>query len=210
MTGMVGRSDGPHPEDAEACSLLPLSANHFLSLNGGRSLRSLAYAPFGARRSRTVRAASQPGPCHGRRLVGSRARSFIIPQAPGARSARLATRHSARGAVAPSGLLRSPVPVSGERLVGCRARRLLSRSPGRRPGARDCAPRRMARKPSERSERPAPEGNETLKLLHEAELAAGSRSLKPKSWTWALVSRSHSSRPPPARRRSRPALKPRQ
>ena len=62
------------------------------------------------------------------------------------RSARLPTRHSARGAVAPSGPLRSPVPVSGERLVGCRARRLLSRSPGRRPGARDCAPRRMARR----------------------------------------------------------------
>ena len=34
----------------------------FISLNGGRSLRSLAYAPFGARRSRAVRAASQPGP----------------------------------------------------------------------------------------------------------------------------------------------------
>ena len=83
-----------------------------ISLNGGRSLRSLAYAPFGARRGRAVRAASQPGSCHGRRLVG------------------------------------------------CRARRLLSRSPGRRPGARDCAPRRMARKPSERSERPAPEGND--------------------------------------------------
>ena len=31
----------------------------------------------------------------------------------------------------------------------------------------------MARKPSERSERPAPEGNETLKLLHESKLAAG-------------------------------------
>ena len=69
-----------------------------------------------------------------------------FPQAPGARSARLATRHAARGAVAPSGPLRSPVPVSGERLIGCRARRLLSRSPGRRPGARDCAPRRMARR----------------------------------------------------------------
>ena len=69
-----------------------------------------------------------------------------FPQAPGARSASLATRRSARGAVAPSGPLRSPVPVSGERLVGCRARRLLSRSPGRRPGARDCAPRRMARR----------------------------------------------------------------
>ena len=77
-----------------------------------------------------------------------------FPQAPGARSARLATRHAARGAVAPSGPLRSPVPVSGERLVGCRARRLLSRSPGRRPGARDCAPRRVARKASERSSRP--------------------------------------------------------
>ena len=33
----------------------------FISLNGGRSLRSLAYAPFGARRSRAGRAASQPG-----------------------------------------------------------------------------------------------------------------------------------------------------
>ena len=55
-------------------------------------------------------------------------------------------RAYARGAVAPSGPLRSPVPVSGERLVGCRARRLLSRSPGRRPGARDGAPRRMARR----------------------------------------------------------------
>ena len=39
--------------------------------------------------------------------------------------------------------------------------------PGRRPGARDCAPRRMARKPSERSERPAPEGNETRPPLRE-------------------------------------------
>ena len=33
----------------------------FISLNGGRELRSLAYAPFGARRSRAVRSASQPG-----------------------------------------------------------------------------------------------------------------------------------------------------
>ena len=32
-----------------------------ISLNGGRELRSLAYAPFGARRSRAVRSASQPG-----------------------------------------------------------------------------------------------------------------------------------------------------
>ena len=32
-------------------------AKLFISLNGGRSLRSLAYAPFGARRSRAVRAA---------------------------------------------------------------------------------------------------------------------------------------------------------
>ena len=37
-------------------------ASSSISLNGGRSLRSLAYAPFGARRSRAVRAASQPGP----------------------------------------------------------------------------------------------------------------------------------------------------
>ena len=41
---------------------------------------------------------------------------FLIPQAPGARSARLATRHSARGAVAPSGLLRSPAPVMADAL----------------------------------------------------------------------------------------------
>ena len=37
-------------------------ASSSISLNGGRSLRLLAYAPFGARRSRAVRAASQPGP----------------------------------------------------------------------------------------------------------------------------------------------------
>ena len=106
MTGMVGRSDGSHPQ--------------------------------GRRRPQPTPPLHQP---------------FLIPQAPGAfaqapgaHSASLATRRSARGAVAPSGPLRSPVPVSGERLVGCRARRLLSRSPGRRPGARDCAPRRMARR----------------------------------------------------------------
>ena len=109
-----------NPSESRESQLIPLNpgesrpenvsgVNSSISLNGGRSLRSLAYAPFGARRGRAVRAASQPGSCHGRRLVG------------------------------------------------CRARRLLSRSPGRRPGARDCAPRRMARKPSERSERPAPE-----------------------------------------------------
>ena len=44
----------------------------------GRSLRSLGYAPFGARRGRAVRSASQPGPCHGRRLAGCRARDSIF------------------------------------------------------------------------------------------------------------------------------------
>ena len=52
MTGMVGRSDGSHPQDAEGCSLLPLSANHFLSLRLGRELRSLAFALTRAARSR--------------------------------------------------------------------------------------------------------------------------------------------------------------
>ena len=75
-----------------------------------------------------------------------------LTTAPGARSASLATRRSARGAVAPSGPLRSPVPVSGERLVGCRARRLLSRSPGRRPGARGATARRAEWRVGKRAE----------------------------------------------------------
>ena len=158
MTRRVGRSDGSHPQGRRGLQPTPPLRQPFLipqapgkkliiSLRR-RSLRSLAYAPFGARRSRAVRAASQPGPCHGRRLVG------------------------------------------------CRARRLLSRSPGRRPGARDCAPRRMARKPSERSERPAPEGNETNETLKTAARSgarrgcAGSRG----AGRWSRAPRS----PPPA------------
>ena len=46
--------------------------NLIISLNGGRELRSLAYAPFGARRSRAVRA-WRPGTPHGNLLVGCRA-----------------------------------------------------------------------------------------------------------------------------------------
>ena len=55
--------------------------------------------------------------------------SFHFPHAPGARSVRScaprawthdATRLTARGALAPSGLLRSPVPVDGRRFVWCR------------------------------------------------------------------------------------------
>ena len=133
-------------------------------------------------------------------------RPFLIPQAPGPKliisrrcralaHARMATRHASRGAVAPYGPLRSPVPVRGERLVGCRARRLLSRSPGRRPGARDCAPRRMSRKASERSERPAIEDMNMKRSRTAARSGArrgcaGSRG--PGRWSRALRS------PPPA------------
>ena len=56
-----------------------------ISLNGGREVNHFPQAPgarsarlatrIRARRSRAVRAASQPGPCYGRCLVGSRVRS---------------------------------------------------------------------------------------------------------------------------------------
>ena len=72
-----------------------------ISLNGGRALRTCGPVHLNATaspvltwRSRAVRAASQLGP-------PLQTRSF--PSTAGARSARLPTRHSARGAVAPSG-----------------------------------------------------------------------------------------------------------
>ena len=68
--------------------------------------------------------------------------SIHFPQAPGARSARLATRF-ARGAVAPSGPLCGP----GANSRGLtRAAGAAYGLPDRRSGARDCAPRRMARR----------------------------------------------------------------
>ena len=94
------------------------------SLNGGRSLRSLAYAPFGAAaRSRASGPAARPS-LHGSLLVGCRARELNhFPQAAGACSARLPTRRYARGARSRrSELLRSSVPLTWRRLlVGCRA-----------------------------------------------------------------------------------------
>ena len=47
-----------------------------------------------------------------------------------------------------------PAPVTGNKRGG----RLYRDRAATQPGARDRAPRRMARKPSERSERPATEG----------------------------------------------------
>ena len=64
----------------------------FLSFNGGRELNHFPQAPgahsvrlatrLRARRSRAVRAAAQPGPCHGRRLAGWRARLLISRARP--------------------------------------------------------------------------------------------------------------------------------
>ena len=69
-----------------------------ISLNGGRSLRSLAYAPFGARRGRAGRV----------KLFISLKRRALTPFAW--------LRAYARGAVAPSGLLRSPAPDMADAL----------------------------------------------------------------------------------------------
>ena len=111
-----------------------------ISLNGGRSLRSLAYAPFGARRSRAVRSASQPGPPPPVPL-----QTYSFPSTAGASSARLPTRRSARGAVAPSSLLRSPahLPLSPSKLIHFpqrRARAPLACLRAMRRGTRSRAP----------------------------------------------------------------------
>ena len=69
-----------------------------ISLNAPAGSATLAYAPFGARRSRAVRAASQPGPPPPIPLP-----TYSFPSTAGASSARLPTRHTASGAVAPLG-----------------------------------------------------------------------------------------------------------
>ena len=77
-----------------------------------------------------------------------------IPQAPGARSARLATRHSARGAVAPSGPDGPALPISDTALVAA-----CSLSPARRaPSASAQAPcrDRRSRRPRHTSNPPSP------------------------------------------------------
>ena len=77
-----------------------------------------------------------------------------IPQAPGARSARLATRHSARGAVAPSGPDGPALPMSDTALVAA-----CSLSPARRaPSASARAPcrDRRSRRPRHTSNPPSP------------------------------------------------------
>ena len=81
--------------------------------------------------------------------------SIHFPQAPGARSASLATRY-ARGAVAPSGPLCGPGANSSALTRAAGAAHGL---PDHRSGARDCAPRR--RRVGKRAERaPAVEGRE--------------------------------------------------
>ena len=112
----------PAPYMADSSSVAAREVNHFpqapgvklmISLNGGRSLRLLAYAPCGARRvvARSGPAVRHP-PWQPPHRLPAREVSHI-PQAPGAKlfisptpgasSARLPTRHSARHAVAPFG-----------------------------------------------------------------------------------------------------------
>ena len=100
-----------NPADSHLSQLIPLNPGEsrsenvsgvstFKSLDGGRELRSLAYAPFGAARSRALRTC---GP------------ALLMVDASSV---------AARGAVAPSGLLRSP----GRRGPGRGGRRAMPAS----------------------------------------------------------------------------------
>ena len=97
--GPVGWIASPRTQRAAACSPSPPTisypsgagreVNHFPQ-TAGAQLRSLAYAPFGARRSRAVRAASQPGSRQWRTPRRVPREAFVIKESgPQARSARL-------------------------------------------------------------------------------------------------------------------------
>ena len=141
----------------------------------GRELRSLAYAPFGAScacargratRGRAVRSASQPGPCHGRRLAGCRARdsSFRARDLSGSRDApwcgggrglgapasphakRNPTDHDSRGVRALLDRAAAAGAARGRR-CGHRRRRHHRRDHGPHPGARADGVLALGRRP---------------------------------------------------------------
>ena len=86
--GPVGWIASPRTQRAAAYSPSPPTISY--PSGAGRSLRSLGYAPFGARRSRAVRAASQPGSRQWRTPRRLPREAFVIEESgPQARSARL-------------------------------------------------------------------------------------------------------------------------
>ena len=86
--GPVGWIASPRTQTATACSPSPPTISY--PSGAGHSLRSLGYAPFGARRGRAVRAASQPGSRQWRTPRRVPREAFVIKESgPQARSARL-------------------------------------------------------------------------------------------------------------------------
>ena len=86
--GPVGWIASPRTQRAAACSPSPPTISY--PSGAGHSLRSLGYAPCGARRGRAVRAASQPGSRQWRTPRRVPREAFVIKESgPQARSARL-------------------------------------------------------------------------------------------------------------------------